>query len=63
MGVARIGGGCIPSFLHLISLCGWMEFFLEVFGCAASLHGEAAGLGDWNIEPDDVPVDLVGALC
>eukprot|EP00971_Amphidinium_carterae_P183524 3642824-Amphidinium_carterae.1 len=52
--------------LHLINLYGWVDdehstrqLVLEVAACAAELSGSHLLVGgDWNLEPEDFPIDL-----
>eukprot|EP00971_Amphidinium_carterae_P103149 2041777-Amphidinium_carterae.1 len=53
--------------LHLINLYGWVDdehstrqLIIEVAACAAELSGSRLLVGgDWNLEPDEFPIDLV----
>ena len=37
----------------------WRKLQQDVLECAASLHGEAVLVGgDWNMEPEEFPIDL-----
>eukprot|EP00971_Amphidinium_carterae_P113463 2247923-Amphidinium_carterae.1 len=53
--------------LHSINLYGWVDdehatraLILEVAACAAELAGSRLLVGgDWNLEPDEFPIDLV----